>query len=73
MSAAGLRTGFLMRGFLPLGPLTVSRGLGGWGTQIIGEAELEEAVVPGFRDVRAIAQGQRAPRTLLRRKKTTTC
>jgi hypothetical protein len=29
------RTGFIMRSFIPLGPLTVSRGFGGMGDEII--------------------------------------
>ena len=32
---AGARTGFIMRTFLPLGPLTITRGYGGWGDEII--------------------------------------
>jgi len=66
--SAGLRTGFIMRSFIPLGPLTVSRGLGGWGTEII-EVELEEELIAGRRPTRVSALDHRAPLTLLRRRK----
>jgi len=41
------RTGFVMRGFIPLGPLTVSRGLGGVGGLVIEEEEREDAFSAG--------------------------
>ncbi len=66
--STGLRTGFIMRSFIPLGPLTVSRGLGGWGTEIIG-VELKEELVVGRRPIQVTALDHRAPRALLRRRK----
>jgi len=69
---SGLRTGFIMRTFLPLGPLTVSRGLGGFGEAVV-EPVVPGALVPGRRAVRLSVSKQKSPRPLLRHVKKTGC
>lgn len=66
---AGVRTGFIMRTFLPLGPLTVTRGYGGWGDEII-VFPTEELFKEGKgRKTEIVATALEAPQPILHRKK----
>lgn len=62
---AGARTGFIMRTFLPLGPLTVTRGYGGWGDEVIVYPEEELLKVGKGRLTEVTATNREAPKAVI--------
>lgn len=67
--------GFLMRSFIPMGGLTVSRGLGGAGNEIItgDESERFDKAIGGSRRVTISATRRKAPSAFTKRKKSRNC
>ena len=60
------RTGFVMRSFIPLGPLTVSRGFGGMGDEIIVFPEEELLKSGKGRLTEITATNREAPKAVIR-------